>query len=150
MPSLYGCKTPILIGKIHKNRQDHVTYLHPVASTAASLVKTHNREVARRRTHPVPQIVHPLSLFNRVHGRKEVRGGCQNDAIRVVLLDHLQKAVQNSSDLTNLVALPPVRAYGIKFVKKVHAPGFGNGIEKDAQLRSRFKVEFLIHHSNGA
>jgi hypothetical protein len=44
MSSLYGRKTPILLGKIHKNRQDHVTYLHPVAPTAASFVKTHNRK----------------------------------------------------------------------------------------------------------
>jgi len=51
----------------------------------------------------------------RMVGRRD------NQTVRLVVLDHLQEAVEHAANLAHIVCQATLRADGIEFVKEVHA-----------------------------
>jgi hypothetical protein len=62
------------------------------------------------------------STKKRVIKNLHMVGRRDDQAMRLVTLDHLQKAVQHSPNLTHIVGQSSLRTNGIEFVEEVNAP----------------------------
>ena len=64
--------------------------------------------------------------------------GGNNQTFTIVILKKLEKRIQHSSNLSDIVSFRPPGTDCIKLVKEIHAACFKHGIENKAQLGSGF------------
>ena len=63
-----------------------------------------------------------------------VVGGGEHQAVRAVLLDHQQEAVEHATDLADVVGEFPAGADGVEFVEEVDAARSVRGVEDLSQF----------------
>jgi hypothetical protein len=71
-----------------------------------------------------------------------VIGRRNQNAVCIIELKKLQKGIQHSPNLSDIIRARPFPTKCINLIEKVYAPRLGQGIEDKSQLRSRLAHEF--------
>ena len=69
-------------------------------------------------------------------------GGGDDQAVGLIVLDHLQETVENPPDFTDIVVQSPLGADGIELVEEVNASNIVDGVEYLAQFGGCFSHVF--------
>ena len=88
----------------------------------------------------VQYVVEPAKK-RRVENLRVIRRS-NNKAVRVILLDHLQKTVKHTPNLPNVIRDATLGTDGVELVKEINAPRMVRCIEDLPQLRSSFPHKF--------
>ena len=71
-------------------------------------------------------------------------GGCDDDAVEVVLFEELQERVEDATDLTDLVLRCAIGTKRVELVEQVDRSRFLNGVKDQPQLGSGLAKVLVI------